>query len=200
MKKKEPRSNSHRIPDAASRLFQKVPDKEYIEEWTQSISQPEFPEQALNVLSVLVFRLGKEWLALPTIFCKEITHRRSVHVVPHRSGKILQGVVNLKGELELYVALHELLQIETSIAFQTSRLPYQRNRMMAIIKDGEFWTFPVDEVDGIYKWNLVEIENVPVNVSKSAINYIKGIMKMENRSIGLLDEELLFASLKRSLQ
>jgi chemotaxis-related protein WspD len=181
MKKRESRSNSHRIPDAASRLFQKVPDKAYIEEWTQSLSQLEFSEQVLNALSVLVFR-------------------RSVHVVPHRSGKILQGVVNLNGELELYVALHELLQIETSIAFQTSRLPYQRDRMMAIVKDGELWTFPVDEVDGIYKWNLLEIENVPVNVSKSAVNYIKGIMKMENRSIGLLDEELLFASLKRSLQ
>jgi chemotaxis-related protein WspD len=180
-------------------LFESKPSQDYIEEWTHSLLELESQEPPLNSLSVFVFRLGKEWLALATIYCKEITHRRPVHVIPHRTGKVLQGIVNLNGELELYVALHELLQIETSIDFHAS-MPYQRNRMMAIIKDGEQWAFPVDEVDGIYKWNLLKIENVPVNVSKSAVNYIKGIMRMENKSVGLLDEELLFASLKRSIQ
>lgn len=197
----EPKNSTPSNPseDKADALFDKQVDKQYIEEWTRSLFDLELQEPPLNTLSVIVFRLGKEWLALATVFCKEITHRRPVHTIPHRSGKVLKGIVNLNGELQLYVALHEMMQIETSIEFNPSRLPYQRNRMMAIIKDGEQWTFPVDEVDGIYRWNLLKIENVPVTVSKSALNYIKGIMKMENKTAGLIDEELLFASLKRSL-
>ncbi len=72
--------------------------------------------------------------------------------------------------------------------------------MVAIIREEELWVFPVDEIDGIYNWNLQNIENVPANISKSKANYIRGMMKMDSKSIGLLDEELIFASLKRSLQ
>lgn len=204
MEKKDSNQNpshfsSQKADETAAPLFERMPSQDYIEEWMHSLIELEIQEPPLNTLSVLIFRLGKEWLALATIYCKEITHRRPFHVIPHRTGKVLQGIVNLSGELELYVAMHELLQIETSIEFQTG-LSYQRNRMMAIIKDGEQWVFPVDEVSGIYKWNLLKIENVPINVSKSAVNYIKGIMRIEDKSVGLLDEELLFASLKRSIQ
>lgn len=157
-------------------------------------------EQPIKKLSVLVFRLGKIWLAIATIYCKEITNRPSIHLIPHRSGKVLIGIINLNGKLELHVALHELLQIETSIEFNTGRLAYQRNRMVAIVKEGELWTFPVDEVDGVYEWDSLKIENVPIDFSKSVIDYVKGTMQMENKSVGLLDEELLFASLKRSIR
>jgi chemotaxis-related protein WspD len=188
------------MKDEASHLFERSPDREYIREWTESLSQVVNPEQISETISVLVFRLGREWLALSTIFLKEVAHRRPVHRIPHRHSKVLQGVVNLNGELQLYIALHELLQIEMSTGPNLDPLSYQSDRMVAIIKGGELWVFPVDEVDGIYSWNLSEIENVPVNISKSTANYIKGIIKMENRSIGLLDEELLFASLNRSFQ
>lgn len=184
--------------DPASHLFERPPNEEYIKEWTATLSQPTPPEQALNLLSVLIFRLGQEWLALPTIFFKEVTHQRQVHHIPHRRSKILQGIVNLNGELELYVALHELLQIEMSMVSSSNRFPYQSNRMMAIIKEGKLWVFPVDEIEEIHSWNLLDLENVPVNLSKSKNNYLRGIMKVENKSIGLLDDELLFASLKRS--
>lgn len=173
--------------------------RETLEEWVRAIAEPEVIEEAKHSLSVVVFRLGGEWLAFPTIYCKEITHRRCVHSIPHRTNNFLQGIVNLNGELQLHVALHELLQIPTSISFQTSRIPYQRNRMMAIVKEGELWTFSVDEVDGIYRWDLLKLESISEDVQKSRVGYIKGKMKMENKTIGLLDEELVFASLKRIL-
>lgn len=157
-------------------------------------------EQPVKTLSVLIFRLGKVWLALATIYCKEITNRPSIHLIPHRTGKVLIGIVNLNGKLELHVALHELLEIETSIEFNAGRLLYQRNRMVAILKEGELWTFPVDEVDGVYEWDFFNIENASVDPSQSLIDYIKGTVQMENKRVGLLDEELLFASLKRSIR
>lgn len=192
---------SIRSGSKADEFFERPPSQDYLAAWKKALSEPE-PDtgEPSEILSVVIFRLGKEWLALATACCKEVTHRRPVHTIPHRSGRVFQGVVNLEGELRLYVALHELLQIETSIEFQNSRMPYQRNRMMTIAKAGEIWAFPVDEIDGIQRLDTLKIENVPVNVAKCASNFFRGIVRIHTKCIGLLDEELLFSSLKRSLQ
>lgn len=183
----------------ANHLFERSPDEEYIKEWTESLRRPSPSEDEQRALSVLIFRLGQEWLAWPTIFLKEVTQRKSFHRIPHRSGKILRGIVNLNGGLQLYVALNELLDIEMPIRPLSNYFHYQLDRMVAISKEGELWVFPVDEIDGIYNWNILAIKNAPINISKSSINYIKGVMKMDTKKVGLLDEELIFCSLKRSL-
>jgi chemotaxis-related protein WspD len=190
---------NHFLREAVT-LFRRPPEESYIQELTEALGKQVPTEEVSNKLSVLVFRLGHEWMAIPTIFFKEVAHRRPVHRIPHRSEKILLGVVNLNGRLELYIALHELLQIEISGSQPLSRIPYQLDRMIAISKEGELWVFPVNEIDGIYHWNLSEMENVPITISKSTINYVKGIMNMEHKRVGLIDEELLFSSLKRSIQ
>jgi chemotaxis-related protein WspD len=200
MESKNQSNQSSTTPDSASHLFERTPSHEYIEEWTKTLMQPPFSEEVKDALSVLVFRLGLEWLALPTIFFKEVASRRMVHHIPHRSDKILKGVVNLNGELKLYVALDQLLEIKTITSSLASATSYQQDRIVAIAKEGDLWVFPVEEIDGIYRWDLAQIENVPVNVSKSTADFVKGIMKMENKSVGLIDEELLFSSLKRSIQ
>jgi len=153
----------------------------------------------MNSFSILIFRLGREWVALPTIFFKEVTHRRPVHRLPHQKGKILQGLVNLNGKLELSVALHELLEIEAFIAPSSSVIPYQLNRMVAIVKEGALWVFPVDEMNGIYHWNLAGMEQVPTVIARSSMHYVKGVIKVENKRVVLLDEELLFCGLKKCL-
>lgn len=145
----------------------------------------------MDSLSVLVFRLGKEWLALSTIFIKEVTHSKPFHAIPHHGHSILKGFVNIDGEMKLAVSLHELLKVEPISGI------HQSNRMIAIVNENDNWVFPVDEIDGIYHWVTKEIEPIPVG---SSSNYTKGRMVQESKSIGLLDEELLFTGLKRSLQ
>ena len=72
-------------------------------------------------------------------------------------------------------------------------------RMIAISKDGNQWIFPVDEVLGVFHFNLDHMKNVPVTVVKSKVNYLKGVISTRGHNIGYIDEELLFASLERSL-
>ena len=50
----------------------------------------------------------------------------------------------------------------------------------------------------MYNIKEKEIENVPVTVTKSSANYLKGIVHWKGKSVAYLDEELLFYSLKRS--
>jgi chemotaxis-related protein WspD len=186
--------------DTGSHPFDRPLSQEYIEELTETFTQSSSSEKFDDILSVLVFCLGNEWLALPTIYFKEVTQRRSMHRIPHRKGKILFGIVNLNGELQLYVGLHQLLGIESTTSQILGPRTYQRERMIVIAKGDDLWVFPVDEIDGIYHWNLSVIEKVPANVYQSTAKFVKGIMKMDNKCVALLDEELLFSGLKRSIQ
>ena len=62
-------------------------------------------------VSVLIFRLGVEWLAFRTQTIAEVTTPRPVHRVPHRSNEVLLGLVNLQGQVQLCVSLHGLLGV-----------------------------------------------------------------------------------------
>lgn len=179
-------------------LFERPPSADYLEEWTNVLRKQEVIDYEPGALSVVVFRIGQEWLALKTIIFKEIIHRRVIHRIPHRSGKILKGLVNLDGELQLCIALNELFEIGMDPFSLSPKFSYQKNRMIAIKKDQDLWVFAVDEIEGIHAWEESRIENIPVNVAKSTINYLKGIMNTDQKSIALIDEELLFYSLRRS--
>lgn len=145
-------------------------------------------------VSVIVFRLGNQWFALPTLYLKEVTPRRPVHRIPHRTNKVLKGFVNLNGELNLLVSLHDLMQIESC----RESLPF--DRMISMIKDEDIWVFPVDEIEGIYRWDLREMQCTFPSFIQSDIKYIKGVMEIGNKRIGLLDEQFMFEKLKKWIQ
>lgn len=182
-----------------SKLFERTPSPDYLKEWTETLMEPPIVEINKQVISVTTFRLGEEWLAIPTNFVKEVTNRRLVHRIPHNKNHLLLGIVNLNGELQLVIALHLLLQMEMTLP-TVKPVSYQQERIIAIYKEGEIWVFPVNEIGGIFSWNIDTIENVPMSISKSSANYIKGIIYVDQKTIGLLDAELLFSSLKRSFQ
>jgi chemotaxis-related protein WspD len=180
---------------SANKLLERSPEESYIQEWTYLLSQETMPtREELHEKAVVIFQLFDEWLALSPLFFSEVTESRSIHSLPHRKNPILMGVVNLRGQLKLCVSLHKLLEInEQKITSQ----PFKR--LIAIEKEGEHWVFPVHDVFGIYHCNLEQLENVPVTIAKSTANYLKGVIPWRNKSVGYLDEELLFYSLKRSV-
>ncbi len=65
-------------------------------------------------ISALVFRVGPEWLSLPTNLFQEVAPRRLIHSLPHRRQSIVLGLVNIRGELLICVSLARLLGIESS--------------------------------------------------------------------------------------
>ncbi|MCE5316301.1 MAG: chemotaxis protein CheW [Parachlamydia sp.] len=182
---------------SAKMLLDRKPDDSYIAEWTALLQQEAALEGEADELSVVVFRLAGEWLALSTAVFAEIAHTRLLHHIPHRSGFLLLGLLNLRGQLRLCVSLHKLLELEDIPQPKAQRRQY--SRLIAIRKGEERWTFPVDEVFGAIRFKKGAIQNVPVTVAKSTANYLRGVMLWEGKSVGILDEELLFQSLRRSL-
>jgi chemotaxis-related protein WspD len=75
-----------------------------------------------------------------------------------------------------------------------------RKRLMVVSKDGEQWVFPVNEIHGIHHFNPSLLQNVPVTIAKCKSTFTEGIIKWDEKHVALLDDELLFYNLKRSLQ
>lgn len=203
----EPLYPSPSYGDFANRLLDRPPQPEYLTMWGELLMHAKAPMPGPSEGSVLLFRLGNEWFGFSTSVLEEVLESRPIHTVPNSRSKIFLGVVNVRGQLRLCIALHKLLEVSSEwTAAPRSRLvpifgmghrKYQR--MMAIKRSTEMWVFPVDEVYGAISCTVEGFLNLPVNVSKSTVNYLKGLWRWNDRNVAVIDEELLFASLRRMI-
>jgi chemotaxis-related protein WspD len=141
-------------------------------------------------VSVLIFRLGGEWLAFRTRTVVEVTSPRPVHRVPHRSNRVLVGLVNLQGRAELCVSMHGLLGVGAP-ASASPRLVVLRDRDRA-----ETWAFAADEVLGVHRVPRSQWGAVPSTLVNPAVGFSQAVLSWNGRSIGLLDEQRVFAALR----
>lgn len=182
------------LKSKASLLLNRPTEGAYIEEWTRLLAASRTETPIQNNLSLVVFRLGKEWMALSTLVFLEITENKLVRGIPHRMGDVLKGLINLRGQLCLCVDLPKLLEIE----------PYKESsahsqRVVAIGLNKQRWVFLTDEILGIFSCDMDSLKNIPVTVAKSTANYFKGTVVLEGRHVSVLDEELLFYSLEKRM-
>ena len=143
-------------------------------------------------VSVLIFRLGPEWLAFRTQTVAEVTTPRPVHRVPHRTNEVFLGLVNLQGQVQLCVSLHGLLGV-TAMS-NPVRLVVLRDRDRA-----ESWAFAADEVLGVQHVPRSRWRSVPSTLANPEVGFSQAVLSWKERSIGLLDEERVFMAL-RSLE
>ena len=147
--------------------------------------------------SALLFRLNSEWLALPAPAFQEIAQWRPIHSLPHRRQGIVLGLANIRGELVVCVSLGLLLGLASSPLKTPPRMA--SDRLLVAKWDGHRFVFPADEVCGILRYQKPELQEPPATLTKSRLSYTQGIIYWQERSVGLLDADLLFSSLNRSL-
>ena len=148
--------------------------------------------------SVLVFRLGEEWLGLPTRTLVEVAPRGQIHSLPHQRSLGLLGVTNVRGALVACLSLTEVLGLEAGAPTVSERRVVPR--MLIITSQGGPVVAPVDEVDGIHAIPLsavLDSARVSVQVAR---RFASGVVHWRERSITLLDEELLQQAMARSLE
>lgn len=177
-------------------LERDLPD-EYREVWGQLLLEKK-QEGPTGTFPVVTFRLEGEWLALPAQHFSEIIDPVPIHTVPHRKKPVLKGVVNVHGEIQLCISLKDLIGLEE--APEEKKGGNQQERMMVVCKDGDVWVFPVQEIYGVHHVHPGLFQNVPATVAKSKSSFTRRIFHWEGRHVALLDDELLFYSLKRSVQ
>jgi chemotaxis-related protein WspD len=168
--------------------------------------------------SLVIFRLGNEWLALPTTVLQEVAEQRPIHTLPHRRRSVVLGLVNVRGELTICVSVARLLGLEKvsgpkvpgvrcgvsdpdtpHLTPRTSPLTPVYDRMLVVNWDGQRVVFPVDEMLGVHRLHSEEMKPPPATIAQSARACTRGVFAWRERSVGFLDADLLFNLVNRSL-
>ena len=210
---------------AARTFFDRPAPQRYLAEWTQwlagspvTVSLEAGASAALNnrdLISVVIFRLGREWMAFPTQAIAEVTIPRPIHRIPHRSNAILIGLVNLRGQLQLCISLHGLLGLESppssSGQFHSHGLNTEREKTAAtgsspisglrliVLRNRErleSWIFEAEEVLGVHRFPRSQMRSVSSTLTSPEASFSQAILSWEDRSVSFLDEQRVFAALR----
>lgn len=168
-----------------------------LREWIAALAQEQEAVRAADALSVLIFRLGAAWLALPTQVCKEVAELRAIHTLPHRSGRTLLGLVNIRGELQMCMSLSQLLGLEQAKDPGETPSHQAYKRLVVVEQAPDCWVLLVDEVHGVHHVHPGALQNVPD--TEAARPFIQGIIDWQAQGVGYLDPEPLFAALHREI-
>ena len=182
---------------AARALLDSPAPTGYASLWTDHYAQSARQSES-ETRSVMIFRVGVEWFALQTLLCIEVASARPLHSLPHRSQGALLGLASVRGELVACISLATLLRVDPEPSGQSSRGSSTKRLLVAGWQDGSV-AFPVDEVHGVHRFRLEEFKDAPATVAHSQAGYTKAVVSFEKRIIGLLDEELLGYTIRRSL-
>jgi chemotaxis-related protein WspD len=153
---------------------------------------------AFDTHSVVVFRLGSEWLALPTAVLKEIVSLRPIHSMPHRRDGMLLGVANIRGELLACFSLTKILGLVPSTDLKPLNTRVS-GRLLVIERDASRAVCPVDEVGGIARFNPRDLTPVPATIAKASSSYTRSVLSWADKPVGLLDDELLMHTVNRNM-
>ena len=165
----------------------------YAQESTRTVAA-EKPIAFIQTTAVVIFRVGAEWLALPSAIFKEVAADRLIHSLPHRRSDALVGVVNIRGELLVCASLTHILGVAGGIAASGMR-------RMLVIQEGPHCTVcPVDEVHGMERFQTESLKQVPATLGAAAQSYTRGVLSWRRRSVGVLDSDLILQALNRSFQ
>ena len=169
---------------------------EYRRAWTEHFAQERKPTGPAKA-SALLFRVNAEWLALPANMFQEVAERRLVHSLPHRREGAVLGLVNVRGELLICVSLGHVLGLDRTPQRKPQRTIY--DRLLVTRWNEHRFVFPANEVRGIHRFQALELKAPPSTLAISKLSHTRGVFSWQGRTVGLLDAELLFSSLNRSL-
>lgn len=174
-------------PTIGARLLDREPPEGYRAEWTAHLAKP--PKRSdVTTDSAMIFRVGNEWLALPATWVVEVAPLRLVHSLPHRQGRALAGIVNVRGELVPCFSLERVIGSDAATTESKTR------RLFVAGQGARRLVFIVDEVHGVLRYDSAKLLAAP-----GRLKHVKSLLTWGERTVGVLDAEVLWTSLERSL-
>jgi len=187
--------------DAAQRSLQRPVSAGYREQWAAHYRQA---NQATtpNDAAALVFRVGREWLALPAAMVDSVAPQAKAHRLPHRSGTSLLGVVNVCGKLYPALSLASLLGIDdtdnTEATANAGRHIFAR--LLVIQWESQAFALPVAELHGIVRYASASLGAPAATINKGAVRHLAGVLTHAGMHIGVLDAPLVAHQMARLLR
>jgi chemotaxis-related protein WspD len=183
---------------AAQRNLQRPVDAGYRAEWASHFRQPQAASEA-NDRSALVFRVGREWLALPTRAVGSVAPLAPAHRLPHRAGRGLLGIVNVGGKLTPSMSLGALLGIDEQDA-PAAAGRHVFARLLVLQWEGQAFALPVADLHGIARYAQAGLAAPAATINKGLDRFLTGVLAQGELRIGVLDEALVGHQLTRMLR
>lgn len=136
-----------------------------------------------NTTEYLAFRLGSEFFAIQATSSIEVLDDFQIIPVPN-TVKMLKGVVNFRGEILSVADLHILFNKTTDKLSNKFIIVCELNINNKQNLVGLF----VDQVLGVHEIDFVGLEKAPDSPNQYRSEVIKGMFRIENNYVMLLDE------------
>lgn len=184
---------------AAAELLDREMPPRYRDQWADHFGQKK-ADLALSTQSVLAFRIARESFAIQMKALQEVGYLKALRPIPHRRQGVVQGVVNVRGQLVICVSLQNALQLEPLVQpVNESSSKLGQKRLLITDYEGDRFAFSVDEIHGILRLRPGELQDLPATVGHNPSRCVGGVLNWQGKSIGLLEERRLFELLNRSL-
>ena len=135
-------------------------------------------------IQVVAFRLGNEEYAVDILYVQEIIRLLNITRVP-RSAQHIEGVVNLRGSIIPIANLHSRFDLQFS--------ENQDDKRIIVFKFDEVQVgIIVDEVSEVLRIHQNDIEAADIVYCTLEADHIKGIAKVGERLLILLDLAKIF--------
>ncbi|MBB3013204.1 chemotaxis protein CheW [Cupriavidus alkaliphilus] len=152
-------------------------------------------DDAGTALACLVFRIGDEWLALPTAALGEVTAPAPVHSLPHRRDAAVLGLAAVRGNLLACLSLAHVFDTGAARA----ELDAAGSRFLILGQGRAAIALPVAEVAGIARVRQAALLPLPATLARASARYTQALFVDQGRSVGLLDAAQVRQALARSL-
>ena len=136
-----------------------------------------------DIMQLVTFKLGNEEYAVDILKVQEINRMKEITRVP-KTPAYVEGVINLRGKVIPVVNLRS----KFSLGERENDI---QSRIMIMDIQGITMGLVVDAVSEVLRIPSNIVEPTPQMASNISTEYIKGIAKLEDRLIILLDMDML---------
>jgi len=143
------------------------------------------------VVKLVIFTLGDDWFAFPGKQIREILADAEVFFVPGCPAS-LEGVINVRGDIESVIRLHDLLQRPSPADDNDSEILLGLSSAM---NSG----IRVDQVVDVIDLPESFIQPQPANLSEQQRIFVSGVFSFKKKLVTLLNLEQLFAQYAKGL-
>jgi chemotaxis-related protein WspD len=183
---------------AARRNLQRPVSGGYRAHWAAVLGEPQ-AERARDDSSALVFRVGREWLALPSSVVDVVAPQAAPHRLPHRASAALLGVVNVGGKLYPAVSLAALLGIDEAHAPKAAGR-HTFARLVVARWDNQAYALPAADLHGIVRYPASSARAPAATINKGLERFLTGVLTHQDMHIGVLDAQLVGHQMARLLR
>lgn len=144
-----------------------------------------------ELLQMVSFNLGDEEFGLDILMVQEINRMLNITKVP-KSPEFVEGVINLRGRVIPIINLRKRFNMP-------DKEHDKQTRIVVVTIENKIVGLVVDAVSEVLRLPADTIEPPPPMVSGIESEYIKGVGKLDNKLLILLDLDKLLSQKERAL-